>query len=111
MAGGGLRPVCWRRRSGESAEAEAILEETVEAPVVRVEPRLANVDGVRTQRRYKAEVTDKMELIRYVATHPEWTGLLDPNMPALNGLARSQREALSIPGVKAVAHDTKAVSA
>lgn len=96
---------------GDTAEAEALLEEPVETPVVHVEPETAKVQGVTARVRWKAEVVDLVALIKHVAEHPEWQHLLTPAMPALNGLARSQRDALNLPGVKAVAVRERAISA
>lgn len=87
--------------SGDAETAEEILNEPVVAPVVTVAPAIAKVAGVSARTTWAAEVVDKAALIRYVAEHPEWIGLLDANMPSLNGLARSQRDRLAISGVKA----------
>lgn len=91
------------------AEAAAILDEPVLAPVVHIAPEVAKVNGVSSRQNWKAEVVDEMALIRHVAAHPEWAHLLSPNMVALNGLARSQRDALRIPGVRAVAETVRSV--
>lgn len=90
-------------------EAEAIEDDPVFVPVVAVPVQTARVNGVSTQTRWSASVTDKAALVAYVAAHPEWLHLLDVAMPALNGLARSQRDALRIPGVRAVAETVHAV--
>ena len=98
-------------KDGDQAEAEAILEEPIETPTIQVQTETAKVDGVSQRTSWSAEVTDKAALIRYVASNPEWINLLEPSMPALNGLARSHREALNIPGVKAVPKTVRAVRA
>lgn len=83
----------------EAAEIEA---EPIVAPVIEVATETAKVEGVSTAVRYKAEVTDLLALVRHVAATPEHVNLLQVNGPALNALARSLREALSIPGVRVV---------
>lgn len=88
--------------SGNPAEADAILEERPAAPVITVAPAVAQVQGVSSRTTWSAEVHDVEALIVYVAAHPEWSSLLEPNMPNLNRLAVAQREALAIPGVRAV---------
>jgi hypothetical protein len=93
--------------SGDKQEAEAILAEPVEAPKVTVAPQVAKVEGVASATIWSAEVTDLHALIKYVAERPEWTHLLGPAMPQLNGLARSQRENMAIPGVKAVSRTSR----
>lgn len=90
-------------QSGNVAERDAILAETPSVPVVKVAPAVAQVEGVSTRTTWSAEVTDMEALIGYVASHLEWSSLLMPNGPNLNRLAVAQREALSIPGVRAVA--------
>ena len=78
-------------------------------PIVHVAPAVAKVEGVATTTRWRAEVTDLHALVRYVAEHKEWIGLIEAVMPALNSMARSQREALAIPGVVAVKETSLAV--
>ena len=95
--------------SGNIEEAEAILAEPTIAPVIHVEPEVGKVEGVSERVTWRAEVFDKMEVIKYVARHPEWEGLLDANMPNFNRIARSAREAMQIPGVRAVSETTRAV--
>lgn len=87
---------------GDQAEAKAIMEEPVVTPVVTVAPQVARVEGVSSRTNWSAEVTDLLALVRYVAAHPEWVYLLEPSIPNLNRLAVAQRNALSIPGVRAV---------
>lgn len=93
--------------AGDTEQANLILEEKVEAPIVTVAPQVATVKGVSKTTRWSAEVFDMAALAEYVATHPEWISLLDANMPNLNRLAVSQHEALSIPGVRAVSTSTR----
>jgi hypothetical protein len=88
--------------SGDTLAAEAILQEEVVPPLVTVVPSIAKVEGVSSMTRWSAEVYDKLALDRYVAAHPEWSSLTEPSLPNLNRLAVAQRQALSIPGVRAV---------
>ena len=98
-------------KDGDQAEADAILAEPIETPTIQVETETAKVDGISHRTSWSALVVDTMALIRYVAANPEWSNLLQPDMPALNGLARSQRNALKIPGVRAVPKTVRAVRA
>ena len=93
--------------SGDAAQAEAILAEPVSVPVVSVAPQVAKVEGVSSRTAWSAEVHDVEALIKYVAAHPEWSSLLEPCMPNLNRLAVAQREALAIPGVRAVSRTVR----
>ncbi len=97
--------------SGDKAGASAILEEPISAPVVTVAPETAKVDGVSTRTVWRAELTDKMRLLKYVVEHPEWLNLIEVNLSALNALARSQKGAFALPGTKAVSESIKAVRA
>lgn len=96
---------------GDKATAAAIMDEKPIVPVIVVAPALAKVEGVFTRANWRAEVHDKLALIRYVATHPEWVNLVDANESALNGIAKSQRSALAIPGVRAVEEQIRSVRA
>lgn len=89
--------------AGDVEQAETILEEPdAPAPIVQVEPETAKVQGVSTAKRWTAEVTSKIELIQFVAKNPQWNHLLEPSMKDLHALARAQRQALQIPGVRPV---------
>ncbi len=90
------------QKEGKPEEAEAILNAETEIPIIRMPSRVAKVDGVGTQKRWGAELTDKVALIKWVAQHPENAELLDANMPALNKLAIALKAGFNIPGVKAV---------
>lgn len=96
-------------QTGDKVTAAAILDEKPVVPVIFVAPALATIAGVWTRPNWRAEVNDKLALIRYVATHPEWVHLVDANESALNGLAKSQREALAIPGVCAVEEQVRSI--
>lgn len=79
---------------GKNEEAVEVIEKPLE-PVVaeKVKPQTS---GVSTRKIWSAEVFDIGALAR---TRPD---LVLPNMPALNDLARTEKEKLDIPGVKAV---------
>jgi hypothetical protein len=90
--------------AGDHAGAQVELANVIlePDPVVSVQPEVAKVEGLSSQTRWKAEVWDAVSLVKYVAENPTWIGVLMPNMPELNRLARSMRENMNIPGVKAV---------
>lgn len=85
----------------EQGEAEVItLQQTatlVTAPVAAA-PRVTA--GVSTRKVWKAEVNDKLALIRYVAEHPEYVDLLDANMPAVNKIALALKANCPLKGVR-----------
>lgn len=99
-------------QAGDAALAAEIMDEApAPSPIVRVEPRVAKVSGVASVERWHAEVADKAALVAYVAAHPEWLSLVEPNAAGLNALARSQRGELRIPGVRAVSERSVSVRA
>lgn len=88
--------------AGESAEAEALIEEPVFVPTVAVAPSTPKVAGISYRETWSAKVTDLAKLVKWVAANPQFAGLLSANMPALNGQARSLKAQMQIPGVEAV---------
>jgi hypothetical protein len=92
------------------AEVKAIIEQPrVYPPTPMPAVRLMPVKGVSTVDVYSAEVVNIRELCRAVADGRAGANLVLPNQPALNGLARSLKEGLSVPGVRCI--KTKQVSA
>lgn len=86
-----------------AAEAEAIAntaDMVIAAPVPLV-TAAPKVSGLSTRQNWKARLTDKMALIRFIAEHPEHQHLLDVNQSALNQLAKAQKDAMRLPGVEA----------
>ena len=59
-------------------------------------------EGVTSRELWGAEVYDFPALIRAVAEGKVEPAVLQPNMTTLNGLARTLKSALNIPGVRAV---------
>ena len=92
---------------GDTQERDAIMAEAPSTPVVTVAPQVATVKGVSKRTTWSAEVHDLHKLIKYVAEHAEWVNLLLPNQTALNKLSVAQRDALRIPGVRAVSQSVR----
>jgi len=94
----------------EAAEAEgasveevrAIIEQPMVAPTVTVAPTIQKVSGVSMAKTYRAEVSNLRELCKAVALGTVPEAYVTANMPALNGVARSTRGSLRIPGVRIV---------
>lgn len=57
--------------------------------------------GLSMRKKWKARVTDKMALLKFICERPEYINLLDINQTALNQLATAQKDAMSIKGVEA----------
>lgn len=98
----------------EAAEAEgasaeevaAIIQQPAPVPVIRVAPTVQAVSGVSTAKTYRAEVISIRELCKSVAMGTVPETYVTANMPALNGVARSTRGAIKIPGVRIVEEST-----
>jgi colicin import membrane protein len=89
--------------AGRFEKAEALRDTAAAVPErMQIAPSAPRMSGLASKSTWRAELTDKLALVKYVADHPEWLHLVDVNTTALNGLARSQKSALAIPGVKAV---------
>lgn len=82
------------------AEAEAILNEPVNVPAVIAAPVVAKVAGSQFRDCWKAEGHDLMATVKFVAAHPEYSYLLTYSATGLTSVARSQKSAAKIPGVR-----------
>jgi hypothetical protein len=96
---------------GDNAAAEKILEQPLPTPTVAPRPVFVPVApsapkpvaaGVSFRDNWTAKVTDLMALVQAVAKGEQPITLLQVNQPALNGLARSLKGAMTVPGVEAV---------
>jgi hypothetical protein len=62
--------------------------------------RGVRVEGINFRENWRAEVVDKLAFVIAVASRSELIHLIDPNLSALAHLARAQKNALTIPGVR-----------
>jgi len=79
----------------------ALLQQTATlftAPIAA--PAIIKTQGVSTRKVWKAEVADKIALVRYVAAHPEYVDLLDANMPNVNKIALALKANCPLDGVR-----------
>jgi len=97
--------------AGDPVAAEEMLQdaESVDAPVVYVEPELSKVDGVSSRTLWSAEVTDMRRFVQFVALNPTYMNMLKPDMKALNAMARSLRENMHMPGIRVSTNTVHAV--
>lgn len=96
-------------QAGDAELAEQIIDEPVELPPVVVQSSTPKIAGISHKKTWKAEVTSKVALIKFVAENQKWLHLLDVNTKEIGRLATAQKSALSIPGIKAVEHTSFAV--
>jgi len=94
----------------QEAEAKGATPETVdeilETPVVTVapvvQPAFTRVNGFKARENWYAEVENLWALVNAIAEKKQPLSLVQPNQVALNGMARSLKNLMSVPGVKAV---------
>jgi hypothetical protein len=90
-------------------EAEALISQppapVAIAPVEKATPKVSGQHFVTT---WSAQVTDMAAFVKFIASRPQFLNLLTVNQAALNAQARSLKEALQIPGVRAVPTKTLA---
>lgn len=89
---------------GDVAAANAVLAAPVPPPPpVKVEPIAPKVAGIAQREVWTGEIVDEVALIGFVAAN--WThfrDLVNWNQSAINARARSMKDALAIPGIRAV---------
>lgn len=96
----------------EQGVAEATtLQQTATLITAPVVTPIAQTKGVSSRKVWKAEVSDKLALIQYVAAHPEFIGLLDANMPAINKIALALKKNCPLAGVRVFEDDVLAARA
>ncbi len=83
-------------------EVQSVLAAPVPIVPVSAPPTFQKVQGISTRDNWSAEVIDKAALVRAAAANSSLLALIEPNIPALNGMARSLKSAMNIPGVRAV---------
>lgn len=96
---------------GDTQERDAIMEETPAPPVVVVAPAVAKVKGVSRRENWSAGIEDVRKCLRFLLDNEEWLPLLEKCIPVLETglrpLAVAQRDALRIPGVRAVSQSVR----
>ncbi len=93
------------------AQANVIAQEAsaMNAPVTVAAP--SKVSGISMRETWKAEVTDKEALVKFIATNPHLLNLVDVNNSAVNQMAKAMKGNLNIPGVRAYAEKSVAARA
>jgi hypothetical protein len=83
-------------------EVQAIIEQPMVAPAVYVAPTIQPVSGIGTAKTYHAELVSIRELCKAVALGQVPEAYVSANLPALNGVARSTKGSMRIPGIRIV---------
>jgi hypothetical protein len=77
------------------------------APVVHVAPEIPKVAGMSTRKTCKAEIVDRQALLAFIFQHAR-NDLITINEKELDRLAKSLKQAASIPGVRFFEQETLA---
>jgi hypothetical protein len=88
--------------TGDTELAEVIIAESVIAPPVKILSTVPKINGTFSRETWSAEVTDIKALAIAVAAGQAPVESLQANMTFLNQMARSFRDSLKYPGVRAV---------
>ena len=96
-------------RAGEKEEAEAILQEPVYVPLVKVASNIPKSKESHIRESWSAQVVNLMELVKSIASGKVAIQAIEANMPFLNTQARHYRETMpnAFPGVVAISRKTQ----
>lgn len=88
---------------GKGERAEELREQAQSKLAPIVSSAAPKISGISTRETWKAEVTDKMAFVKHIIeARPDLIALVLIDQSALNAQARSLKDALNLPGVKAV---------
>ncbi len=90
------------QNGASEADVQAIVEAPSAAPPPTVAPTYQKREGVSVRENWKAQVLNLNQLVNAVCDGRAPLNCLQANQVALNQLARAQKQALAIPGVRAV---------
>jgi vacuolar-type H+-ATPase subunit I/STV1 len=104
-----LRQALEAEQAGEKEEAEAILQEPVYVPPVKVASNIPKSKESHIRESWSAQVVDLMGLVKGIASGKVAIQAIEANMPFLNTQARHYREMMpnAFPGIVAVSKKTQ----
>lgn len=91
--------------AGETEAADMVKTAPIVLPNVKA-PAPVKLEGTHIRTNWSAEITNKLELIAFVAANPVFSHLLDVSMKEANKLAKAQKENMMIPGLRSVSSET-----
>jgi len=112
-----VRDALSRYAAEQRWKQEAAIERAMEkgkdekAASIAATPFVPPVQGLSFTEHWHAEVESLHALVKAAASDPNLLAYLDANMVPLNALARSQKDSMAIPGVKAVKETSSSVRA
>ena len=86
-------------KTPELREQRLAEAEEIEAPVVKIEKEAPKVEGISTRKIWKAEVVNKVALIKASLENPMLIPFITVDQSALNKYAASTKGEIEIPGV------------
>jgi hypothetical protein len=102
-----MRQALEAEAAGDKQEAEAIIEEPVYVPPIRVMSEVPKSKESHIRETWSAEGFDLMATVRAIAEGKAPLQSVAYDMTFLNGQARSYKQNLNIPGVRAVSKKTQ----
>jgi chromosome segregation ATPase len=90
-------------QGASDTEIEAVMDQVMmaPAPIVPQAPRAPIVSGFTPRETWSAKVVDLKELCKAIGEGKVSYMLVEPNMTALNQMARAQKQTFNVPGCKA----------
>lgn len=94
---------------GKDEKADELRQEAESQVAPEIRPATPKLEGIYTRETWKAEVTDKMAFLRHVVEKRlDLAAVVLLDQAALNAQARSLKDALDLPGIRAVKEKTMA---
>ncbi len=93
-------------KNGNIEKSEALREASTNVVKTPVESQKKQTSQTTMVETWEAEIYDKLSLIEAVAKGEQSMELLEVNRPALNQIARAQKDTMKIPGVRSVCKKT-----
>jgi hypothetical protein len=102
-----LRQAIEAEEAGEKEEAEQIMAEPVYVPPIKVVSEIPKSKESHIRETWSAEGIDLMATVKAIAEGKAPLQAIEYDMTFLNGQARSYKQSLNIPGVRAVSKKTQ----
>lgn len=98
-----------QRKAAEAqaeSQAMAVVAQVITVPVVA---QAATVTGISTRATFKAECTDLLALVKFIAVNTQYVNLVKANDTAINQMAKAQQAAMKVDGVRV--YEEKSIAA
>ena len=102
-----LKAAIEAEEAGEKEEAEQIMAEPVYVPPIKVASEIPKSKESHIRESWSAEVVSLKDLVMAISQGKAPLQVVQADMTFLNGQARSYKQALNIPGVRAISKKTQ----